>query len=125
MLDKYVQIVFPYFFQCPTYRALPFWIDQFKAAIRSEEHYHHGDILEYLLENLLLLPQFLFRPLSLGDISSDGNARPVRKMYDRNYQIYDSAVLHPHFTVSPLAGGRGNKIEDPLAILRVGVKLGK
>src|ERR1700733_14664859 len=68
MLDKYVQIVFPYFFQCPTYRALPFWIDQFKAAIRSEEHYHHGDILEYLLEILLLLPQFILSALLFADI---------------------------------------------------------
>src|SRR5580700_7106287 len=69
MLDKYVQIVFPYFFQCPTYRALPFWTDQFKAAIRSEEHYHHRDILEYLLEILLLLPQSILSALLFADIA--------------------------------------------------------
>src|ERR1700691_5414956 len=69
MLDEYVHVVFPYFFQCPTYRALPFWIDQLKVAILADEHYHHGNILEYLLENLLLPAQFIFGALLFADVA--------------------------------------------------------
>ena len=61
--------MFPYFFQRPTERALPFWIDHLHVAVLTYERYGHGDILEYLLEDLLLLSQFIFGAFLFADIA--------------------------------------------------------
>ena len=114
-----------YFFQRPTHRTFEFWIDHLYPAVLPPEGDDHGDILEDRLEKLLLLSQFIFGTLSLRDVPPDGNDRPVGKMHDCHGQIYDSPIPHPHFAVNPLTRRRGNEIQNPLAILRVGIKLGK
>ena len=60
-----IQIVFSYLFQSPTYHALPLPIDQLDLPSGLQEIYHHGDVIEYLLEHFFLVPQLLLHPLAL------------------------------------------------------------
>src|SRR2546423_15596323 len=53
-----------YLFKRASQRAFPPTIDHLIAIIRAKKSYHQGNVIEYLLENLLLLSQLVFSTLS-------------------------------------------------------------